>query len=86
MERKKNTKKATKAIRIKQDEKVTRIEPTSKDVSVKTEPKPKGRGLGLLWQFLYNDAYKAVKRIRVARRLNRFVVLTLVAKAMVSHV
>lgn len=42
MERKKNTKKATKAIRIKQDEKVTRIEPASKNVSVKTEPKPKG--------------------------------------------
>lgn len=42
MERKKRKRKATNAIRIKEDDKVTRIEPASKNVSVKTESKPKG--------------------------------------------
>lgn len=42
MDRKKSTKKATKAIRIKQDDKVTRIEPASKNLNVEVKPKAKG--------------------------------------------
>lgn len=54
MNRKKSKRKATKAIRVKQDDKVTRIVPADKDVKAEVTPTPKG-GISLSMEMAIDE-------------------------------
>ena len=54
MERKKSKQKATKAIRIKEDDRVTRIVPADKNLKAEVTPTPKG-GISLSMELAIDE-------------------------------